>query len=150
MANSFHVNAGEFFAGITELEKRMDKAAEYVVSAGGKLISSAAKKEFRARPLGDMKTSATTGRRYYVGPADPPHPTNRTHNLSNSIRLRSVRPLGEGRWESKTGTGLYYSGYVEYGTSKMQPFPYLQPAVDKVIPAITLIGLEAYAEAQRI
>lgn len=150
MANSFHVNADEFFAGITELEKRIDKAAEYVVTAGGKLIASAAKQEFRARPLGDMKTSARTGRRYYVGKAEPPRPTNRTHNLSNSIRLRSVRPLGGGRWESKTGTGLYYSGYVEYGTSKMQPFPYLKPAVDKVIPAITLIGLEAYAEAQRI
>ena len=150
MPNKWHINAEEFFAGLTSLDERINQAGKFIATAGGQLISSAAKQQFNARPLGDIKTSAKTGRRYYAGPSDPPRPTNRTGNLSKSIRLRNVRELGRGRWQSQTGTALFYSGYVEYGTSRMQPFPYINPAVEKSIPQISLIALEAFAEAQRI
>lgn len=110
-------------------------AAERIVRQGSVIISNNAKREFRARPLGSQRTSQRTGRRYYLGaplyPAEPTRPTNRTGNLSASIGTRDVIHRGYGRWESLTGPNLYYAPYVEYGTTRSRPFPYMKPALEK-------------------
>ena len=55
----------------------------------------------------------------------PPSPNyNRTGNLRNSLTH------DEGDRYTYIGTNVYYAPYVEMGTSRMPPRPYLRPAVE--------------------
>lgn len=57
-----------------------------------------------------------------------------TGNLRNSI---TTIMQGDGRFatmQASIGPTAHYGGYVEYGTSRMAPQPYLGPALDAVKP----------------
>lgn len=62
----------------------------------------------------------------------------RTGNLYNSIESRVED--NEEEAEVKVGTDVEYAGYLELGTSRMQPKPYMYPAlkdnVEKVVDKI--------------
>jgi len=137
--------ANEMLGGMKEWQERLAKmqelaviGAERFVREGGLIIASNAKREFRGRPLGSRKVSKK-GRVYYAGapkyPASPPRPTNRTGNLASSINLQQVRRFSGGA-ESLTGTYVKYAPYVNYGTERSRPFPYMEPALEKSMPKL--------------
>ena len=61
-----------------------------------------------------------------------------TGALQKSIRVEKKKKLevliiagGGGVINPKTGREVDYAGYVEFGTSRMSPQPYMQPALEK-------------------
>lgn len=142
----------EFMTSMKGLEEKMNVAARNIVTKGAIIISDSAKEQFRARPTGSQRTSKKTGRVYYAGapsfPAQPPMPTQRTGNLRNSIRMQSVKSLGTGRWQSDTGPSVQYGGYVNYGTSRARPFPYMTNGLKNADERIRSLAQEEWATAQ--
>ena len=129
------VGEHEFFAAMDVTIEAANIAARNIVYKGGEIIRTNAKKEFRDRQPKSV-------------PAIPTRPTERTGNLKNSIAVTSVLPTGKGMWVSETGPafgpGVQYSGYVETGTSRSRPFPYMKPGFDKSIKEITIIAMEEW------
>jgi HK97 gp10 family phage protein len=69
-------------------------------------------------------------------------------NLKNSIGTSDLRRVGQsGSLSVEIGPTAEYGGYVEFGTSRMAPQPYMGPAADVHLPlfeqAVTQLGLEA-------
>lgn len=61
----------------------------------------------------------------------------RTGALQRSIRSRVIKKGEEVTIELVAGGGeVDYARYVEEGTSRMAPRPYLRPAVDKALPSL--------------
>ena len=61
-------------------------------------------------------------------------PKIRTGKLKGSLQSSK---LGKGRY--RVFTDVFYAGYVEFGTSRASPYPYLRPNVNKLkrmIPGI--------------
>lgn len=59
------------------------------------------------------------------------HPfTDRTYNLMKSIQ---AVPTAEGAYLSAR---MEYASFVEYGTSRNKPYPYLQPAIEHMLKLI--------------
>ena len=54
-----------------------------------------------------------------------------TGNLKNSIGVEIVDDL-----TVVIGPTAAYGAYVEFGTSKMSPRPYMNPATDRVVPGL--------------
>ena len=59
-----------------------------------------------------------------------------TGNLKSSIGTSDLRAMGTaGSIEAEVGPTAAYGRYVEQGTSRMAPQPYMGPAADKHAPA---------------
>lgn len=60
------------------------------------------------------------------------HPyTDRTGDLTASIY--ATNPTGEiPAWETSVGGTTFYASYVEHGTERSKPYPYLDPAGQKL------------------
>ena len=54
-----------------------------------------------------------------------------TGALKNSIGF----DIGDGGLEARIGPTVHYGGYVEFGTRRMSPQPYMGPALDIVGPS---------------
>lgn len=54
----------------------------------------------------------------------------RTGNLMRSIHTE----IGDGGLSAEIGTDVEYAPFVEYGTSRMAPQPYMRPAFDRHAP----------------
>ena len=75
-----------------------------------------------------------TGRKYGVHRASAPGeaPANDTGTLVRGIEVRK----GQEDFTYEVHSIADYAGYLEYGTSRMAPRPYLQPAAKKAEPDI--------------
>ena len=98
-----------------------------------------------------IRTSPRGGRRYRVGknrfhkssaPGEPP--ARDTGNLMNMLKARMEDPM-TALVESLAG----YSGFLELGTSKMKPRPFLTPALEQNKDAINRIVLDEIEKATR-
>jgi len=129
------VGEHEFFAAMDVTIEAANTAARNIVYKGGEVIRTNAKKEFRDRQPKSV-------------PAIPTRPTERTGNLKRSIAVLPVYTTGKGVWVSETGPaygpGVQYSQYVETGTSRSQPYPYMKPGFDKSIEEITALAMEEW------
>ena len=95
--------------------EKANLAARRIVDRGSKVIADTAREQFR-----EKQPDAVTF------PPQPPNPTSRTGHLRDSIRKQSISKLGEGRWQSTTGTTVQYARPVEYGHgSTGRAFPFM-------------------------
>ena len=124
----------EFSAGLYKDIAKADLAARNIVTKGAEVIKENAKKEFRPQQPKSV-------------PAVPTRPTERTGNLKGSIEmLGAPRPLGKGTWMSQTWPKreIKYAGYVEYGTSRAAPYPYMKPGFKKSEKEIEILAMEEW------
>lgn len=71
-------------------------------------------------------------------------PATDTGRLASSIYHRMI-----GADAAEVSTDVDYAGYLEFGTRKMAPRPYLKPALDAVAPEFVNDILEAMGELLR-
>lgn len=64
--------------------------------------------------------------------------------LRSSIRMRNAKSGQRNTVSVEVTASAHYAVYVEYGTSRMGPQPYMAPAADRVMPtfaeAVSRIG----------
>ena len=136
-----------FIAKIANIEAASLEAARLFVTRGGLMLEAVVKeKGFRPRPSGSQRTSKS-GRTYYVGPATPPKPTQRTGNLRNSFVYRNTTRTATG-YKSETGTYIKYAPFVDYGTSRSRKFPFAEDGVARILPRLNALAADLFREAQ--
>lgn len=59
-------------------------------------------------------------------PGDPPGVD--TGTLKNSI---TTQPVARGHW--RVGDGVDYGYWLEYGTARMKPRPFMRPAAERIV-----------------
>lgn len=78
------------------------------------------------------------------------HPyTDRTGDLTASIQALPARRVGD-RVEGGVVAGMSYASYVDEGTDRSRPYPYMQPAAEATEPYVEEIaerGLRAATTA---
>jgi hypothetical protein len=153
MANKFKVEVKgikEFTRAVEVQAAKLDKASERIVKKGSAIVGRFAKKEFRPRPLGSQRISAS-GRVYYATNGrfapQPPKPTSRTGNLRNSIHMVQAERLGPASWMSTTAPSVVYGARVELGGGPNRPFPYMKPGFDKSVPELQRLYNDEWAAA---
>jgi HK97 gp10 family phage protein len=118
--------------GLTELEKKLTGLEEKLTEALSEALDEIAGKiRDDARDLAPVDTGA----------------------LRRSIRTEKKGKLevlviagGGGVTNPRTGREVDYAGYVEYGTSRMSPQPYMRPALEKNLNLILRIVKEKVLE----
>jgi len=136
-----------FIAKIADIEAASLEAARLFVTQGGLMLEANVKAEgFNPRPAGSQRVSKS-GRTYYVGPATPPRPTQRTGNLRNSFVYRNTQRTATG-YKSETGTYIKYAPYVDYGTSRSRKFPFAEDGVARILPRLNNLAQDLFREAQ--
>ena len=75
--------------------------------------------------------------------------TNRTGNLENSIQPLPVKVDGS-TISGGVNAGMEYAKFVEYGTSKAAPYPFLTPAVEANKDNLTNTVAEAINRAEQV
>jgi hypothetical protein len=143
----------EFDAAIEGLKERMRLAARNIVEKGALIVADSAKEQYRSRPAGSMRISHITGRKYYSGAppyqAVPPNPTIRTGNTRNSIRPRSLSPVGTDGWMSTTGASTNYERFPELGTRFIKvPFPAIKMGLKNAEDRLLTLAESEWAEAE--
>lgn len=103
------------------------------VMAGALLLETAIKLS--------MSAASHSGRKYGRHRASAPGetPAVDTGNLVNSIKSQLVESTDMTAL-ANVGTGVEYAEWLEFGTSRMKPRPYMRPAIDnnenKIVEAI--------------
>ena len=140
----------DFGKALGKQAEKLDKASERIVKKGSTIVGSEAKKQFRPRPLGSVRTSKS-GKVYYSSKPPyqprPPKPTNRTGNLRNSIHMVEAKRLGYGRWSSTTAPSMIYGRMVELGGGRNRAFPYMAPGLTEAKPKLRRLYTEEWRKA---
>ena len=105
--------------------ERAIKNGVFVTAQG---VRNTAIKSIQAQSQGRQVTRYSQGGREYAHTASAPGdaPNTDTGALVKSIAVEPQQP----ELEMFIGSGLEYAPYLEYGTKRMQPRPWLQPALD--------------------
>ena len=129
----------ETLANFEKMKLEIAGAMRNIVEKGALIVAGNAKKDFAPFP-GGKRVSKRTGNTWYsfVAPyqAVPPKPTRRSGNLQASIDRRSVRQIGETRFEATVGPTMKYAPYVEFGTAYMKPEPFMQHGLTASLPEL--------------
>ena len=67
-------------------------------------------------------------------PGQPPHA--RTGTLLRSVRIERIEPLSVTVAVGGEGTNAPYASWLEFGTSKMEPRPFIAPVVQRIAPDV--------------
>lgn len=73
-------------------------------------------------------------------PGEPPHV--RTGTLRRSARIERVEPNRVEIAVGGIGAGAPYASHLEFGTTKMEPRPFIEPVIRRIEPEIPNIILE--------
>lgn len=117
-----------------ELERNMKVAVIFVRDEVKKKLN-------RGQPTRTLRSGSIIG----LDPSSPGEPPKKiTAQLMNSIRTKVIRTTR--RITGLVGTNLKKGKWLEYGTSKMKPRPYLRPTITenrRKIGRIIARGLKA-------
>jgi|SRR3990167_1728275 len=73
-------------------------------------------------------------------PWQPPH--LRSGDLRRSVRIENVEPMRVTMAVGGEGSMAPYAAWLEFGTSEMEPRPFVQPILERVAPGISNIIAE--------
>jgi HK97 gp10 family phage protein len=99
------------FSEFSKLTREFEKAGALLETKGSQIVRKTAF---------DIENDAKT-----KAPVD-------TGNLQNSIATQ----IEDGGLAAEVTASAHYAGYVEHGTSKMAPQPYMGPAADRHLPML--------------
>ena len=119
-------NLKKVLSQLNRLDKDLETPFQEIVKGGGQLI--------RAEAIKSIQTGAKTGivyqkynpRRQHRASAPGQAPASDTGNLVSKITIRQ-----DGKDKTNVESNAHYSAYLEYGTSKMEPRPFMFPAFEK-------------------
>tara|TARA_R110002020_G_scaffold127320_1_gene285676 strand:- start:37 stop:483 length:447 start_codon:yes stop_codon:yes gene_type:complete len=123
-------NLKETIKQLQNLEISMEKPLQEVLMGGGQLIRSEAVKSIQTGSKSGIMYQKYNPRRQHRASAPGESPASDTGNLVNKIIVKNSKD------QVQVQSNAHYSKFLEYGTSKMQPRPFLFPASVKSTPKI--------------
>ena len=117
---------------VTRQSKAKGVTAKYnaklkqIIGAGGQMVMNEAKQSSQRNSGGGKTSQKYKPRRTHSASAEGQPPNTDTGFLVSNIFLQ-IDPDGLG---ADVESRADYSGYLEFGTSKMEARPYLQPALE--------------------
>ena len=125
-------NLDKVLSQLSRLNKELEKPFQEVVKGGGQLIRAEAVKSIQSGGKSGIVYEKYNPRRSHRSSAPGQAPASDTGNLVSKIRVKQKNPN-----TTIVESGADYSAFLEYGTSKMQPRPFLFPAFVKSKKKIT-------------
>jgi HK97 gp10 family phage protein len=119
-------NLKKVLSQLDKLEKDMELPFQEIVKGGGQLIRTEAIKSIQTGAKSGIMYQKYNPRREHRASAPGQAPASDTGNLVSKIIVKQ---------KSKNITNVEsnadYSAFLEYGTSKMEPRPFMLPAFEK-------------------
>ena len=125
-------NLKKVMSQLGRLNKDLEQPFQEVVKGGGQLIRAEAVKSIQSGAKSGIVYEKYNPRRSHRASAPGQAPASDTGNLVSKIRVKQKNPN-----TTIVESGADYSAFLEYGTSKMQPRPFLFPAFVKSKKKIT-------------
>ena len=119
-------NLKKVLSQLNKLEKDMELPFQEIVKGGGQLIRGEAIKSIQTGAKSGVMYQMYNPRREHRASAPGQAPASDTGNLVSKIIVKQ-KSANVTNVESNAN----YSAFLEYGTSKMQPRPFMLPAFEK-------------------
>ena len=119
-------NLKKVLSQLDKLEKDMEIPFQQIVKGGGQLIRAEAIKSIQTGAKSGVVYQMYNPRREHRASAPGQAPASDTGNLVSKIIVKQ-----KGQDVTSVESNANYSAYLEYGTSKMQPRPFMLPAFEK-------------------
>ena len=119
-------NLKKAMAQIKTLQKDLEPDFQEVVKGGAQLIRGEAVKSIQSGAKSGIVYEKYNPRRTHRASAPGEAPASDTGNLVSKITVRQ-----DGKDKTNVESNADYSAFLEYGTSKMQPRPFMFPAFEK-------------------
>ena len=108
------------------LQKDLEPDFQEIVKGGAQLIRGEAIKSIQSGAKSGIVYEKYNPRRTHRASAPGEAPASDTGNLVSKIIVRQ-----DGKDKTNVESNAHYSAYLEYGTSKMEPSPFMFPAFEK-------------------
>ena len=109
------------------LEKDLEEPFREVIKGGGQLIRGEAIKSIQTGPKSGRTYEKYNPRRTHKASAPGQPPASDTGFLVNNIK----RKIDADKMGGEIASRAFYSKFLEFGTSKMLPRPFMFPALEK-------------------
>jgi HK97 gp10 family phage protein len=119
-------NLKKVLSQLNRLQKDMEVPFQEVVKGGGQLIRGEAIKSIQAGGKSGIVYQKYNPRREHRASAPGQAPASDTGNLVSKITVKQ-----KSKDIVNVESNANYSAYLEYGTSRMQPRPFMLPAFEK-------------------
>jgi HK97 gp10 family phage protein len=119
-------NLKKVLSQLDKLEKDMEIPFQEIVKGGGQLIRAEAIKSIQTGAKSGVMYQMYNPRREHRASAPGQAPASDTGNLVSKIIVKQKT-----RNITNVESNANYSAFLEYGTSKMQPRPFMLPAFEK-------------------
>jgi HK97 gp10 family phage protein len=106
--------------------KQYESQLKQIIAAGGQMVMNEAKQSVQSHGSSGRTYTKYNPNRVHTASADGKTPNSDTGYLANNIYLVIDADKKGCEIESRAE----YSEFLEFGTSKMQPRPFLQPALE--------------------
>ncbi len=119
-------NLKQAMAQLKNLEKDLEPDFQEVVKGGAQQIRGEAIKSIQTGAKSGIVYEKYNPRRTHRASAPGQAPASDTGNLVSKITIRQ-----DGKDKTNVESNADYSAFLEYGTSKMEPRPFMLPAFEK-------------------
>jgi len=119
-------NLKKVMSQLNRLEKDMEPDFQEIVKGGAQLIRGEAIKSIQQGAKSGIVYEKYNPRRSHRASAPGEAPASDTGNLVSKILIKQ-----KDKNNTQVESGANYSAFLEYGTSKMQPRPFMLPAFEK-------------------
>lgn len=106
--------------------RNYDKQVQQIIKVGGQMVMNDAKASIHSHGSSGRTYQKYNPRRTHTASSEGNPPNTDTGYLANNIYLE-IDANGMG---AEVESRAEYSEYLEFGTSKMRPRPFLQPALE--------------------
>ena len=119
-------NLKKVLSQLENLDKQLEPEFQEIVKGGAQLIRGEAIKSIQTGAKSGVMYQMYNPRREHRASAPGQAPASDTGNLVSKIVVRQ-----KGANVTNVESNANYSAFLEYGTSKMQPRPFMLPAFEK-------------------